>query len=271
MNFLQAIFLGLVQGLTEFIPVSSSGHLVLVQHFFDIDTGQDISFEIFLHLGTLFAVILYFRVLLWELIQSLFFWQPSIKNETHRQNRFLILYLGIATFATGVIYLGFKSYFEAAYQSPLLVSLFLIITGILIFGSDFFKNNALPATNMGVLRALIIGLAQGLAILPGISRSGSTLSASVFCNIKRKDAAHFSFLLSIPAILAANVKELKTILSLDTSLLPQYLAGFAVAFVSGYLVIAFLIRLIQGGKLKYFAIYLWIVGLASLSYLYFAR
>ncbi|MDD3536427.1 MAG: undecaprenyl-diphosphate phosphatase [Candidatus Cloacimonetes bacterium] len=271
MNFLQAIFLGLVQGLTEFIPVSSSGHLALVQHFFGIDTGQDLSFEIFLHLGTLLAVILYFRVLLWELIQSLFFWQPTIKNETHRHNRFSILYLVIATAATGILYLLFNRQFEAAYQNPVLVSIFLIITGTIILYSDFYKNNALPAANMGFMRALFIGLAQGLAILPGISRSGSTLSASIFCNIKRKDAAHFSFLLSIPAILAANVKEFKTILSLDTSLLPQYLAGFAVAFVSGYLVIAFLIRLIQGGKLKYFSIYLWVVGLASLSYLYFVR
>ena len=271
MNFLQAIFLGLVQGLTEFIPVSSSGHLTLVQHFFGIRTEQSDSFVIFLHLGTLLAVILYFRVLLWELIQSLFFWQPTIKNETHRQNRMVILYLMIATIVTSVLYLGFKKHFDAARDYPMLVSIFLILTGVVIFISDFYKNNALPAANMGFMRALFIGLAQGLAILPGISRSGSTLSASIFCNIKRKDAAHFSFLLSIPAILAANVKEFKAILSLDTSLLPQYLAGFAVAFVSGYLVIAFLIRIIQGGKLKYFSIYLWVVGLASLSYLYFVR
>jgi len=266
MNILQAIFLGIVQGLTEFIPVSSSGHLVLAQHFFGMEAGADISFEIFMHLGTLLAVLIFFRMQLWDLLKSLFCWSPKLGGEVHRKNRSIILYLVIATLATGLMYILFKDRFEMAYQNPLFVAFMLLITGIMIFSSDFVKNTAVPASNIGVIKSVIIGLVQGLAILPGISRSGSTITASLFCNVKRKDAAHFSFLLSILAILAANLKEFNVLMNLDTGVIPQYIAGFIASFISGYLVIAILIRLIQGGNLKYFAYYVWFVGLAAIGY-----
>ena len=107
MNILQAIVLGLIQGLTEFIPVSSSGHLVLAQHLFGIETGSDISFEVFMHLGTLLAVLIFFRKLIWELIASMFSWKASLDGETHRKNRALIMYLIISTLATGVFFVIF--------------------------------------------------------------------------------------------------------------------------------------------------------------------
>jgi undecaprenyl-diphosphatase len=267
MSILQALFLGIVQGLTEFIPVSSSGHLVLAQYFFSINSGDNITFEVFVHLGTLFAVLIFFRKQIWELIMALFCWSPKLGGEAHRKNRSLILYILIATAATGLFYLIFKDILEGAYGNPVLVSMMLVITGLIIFFSDYAHNTAIPATNMGFIKSILIGLAQGFAILPGISRSGSTIGASLFCGIKRKDAAHFSFLLSIPAILAANVKEFPQIVTLESAMLHVYLVGFAASFISGYLVIALLIRLIQAGNLKYFAFYLWFIAAFSITFL----
>ncbi|MDD3103049.1 MAG: undecaprenyl-diphosphate phosphatase [Candidatus Cloacimonetes bacterium] len=267
MSFLQAIILGIVQGLTEFIPVSSSGHLVLAQHYFGIESVDNITVEVFMHLGTLLAVLIFFHKQIWELILSLFYWKPNLKNEVHRQNRSVIVYLIIATLVTGVFYLIFKDMLKQAYQSPLLVSFMLIITGAMIFASDFVKNTSIPASGTGFLKSAFIGLAQGLAIMPGISRSGATITASLLCGIKRKDAAHFSFLLSIPAILAANLSEFSALISLDTRVLGIYLAGFISSFVAGYLVIAVLIRLIQAGSLKYFAYYVWLVAITSITFI----
>lgn len=266
MNILQAIVLGLIQGLTEFIPVSSSGHLVLAQHLFGIQAGNDISFEVFMHLGTLLAVLIFFRKLIWELIASMFSWKASLDGETHRINRALIMYLIISTLATGVFYIIFEDILKAAYQNSLLVAIMLVITGIIIFVSDYVKNASIPASNIGFIKSVIIGLAQGVAIIPGISRSGTTIATSLFCGIKRKDAAHFSFLLSIPAILAANVQEYSSFINLETSMLHLYISGFVASFISGYLVIAFLIRLIQAGSLKYFSFYLWFIASIAISY-----
>ncbi|MCB5268813.1 MAG: undecaprenyl-diphosphate phosphatase [Candidatus Cloacimonadaceae bacterium] len=267
MNLFQAIVLGIIQGLTEFIPVSSSGHLVLAQYFFGMESSQNITFEVFMHLGTLLAVLIYFRMLIWDLIKSLFCWGNNLGGEVHRKNRMMIIYLGLATLATGFVYILFKDAFESAYANPILVSIMLIFTGIMIFCSDYVSNTATPASNMGFIKSVIIGLAQGLAIFPGISRSGTTLSASLFCNIKRKDAAQFSFLLSIPAILAANVKEYSSLAALDSAILHLYIAGFLASFIAGYLVIAVLIRMIQAANLKYFAFYVWFIAAFSITYI----
>lgn len=271
MNYLQAIILGIVQGLTEFIPVSSSGHLVLVQQIFGFQISENLSFEIFLHLGTLFAVLIFFRQQIWELILSLFNWGKGKDAEKHQNNRKLILYLIIATFATGLIYLGLGDYFEAIEKVPLVVAIMLIITGIILYISDYVKASDIPAHKIGFFRSLLIGLAQGIAIIPGISRSGSTIGTSLFCKMDRKDAAHFSFLLSIPAILGANLVTIKEFSSLSTSVLPLYALGFLASLASGYLVISLLIGVIKKGKLKYFSYYLWLIGLISIAYFVFFR
>lgn len=264
MSFLSAILLGVLQGLTEFIPVSSSGHLVLIQHFFKTGESSSITFEVFLHLGTLLAVLVYFRKMLWEILSSLFNWKNTMNRETHRKNRNLISYLILSTLATGLLYYFFGDYMECAYTMPALVAGLLLATGAMVFLSDYFNNTSIPASNMGFLRALIIGLGQGIAILPGISRSGTTITFSLATGIKRQDAANYSFLLSIPAILAANLSELDVLMSLEMNQLHYYLAGFLVSFAVGYLVIAFLIRLITTNRLKIFGVYCWAVGLGSL-------
>lgn len=262
MSYLQSIILGLIQGLTEFLPVSSSGHLVLAQEFLQLESTQNITFEVFLHLGTLFAVLLYYRKMLWEMTVSMFtFKDPAPK---HRENRMLVFYLIIATLATGVIYLTLGRYFEALFQQPLIVACMLLVTGGLVFASDYMKEGKIRITSMGWTRAAFIGLMQGIAIIPGISRSGTTISASLFAGIKREDAASFSFLLSIIAIIAANLKEFKALQSLNTQLFFVYLVGMLCAFISGYLVISLMIRLIQKSKLKYFAYYCWAAGLLSI-------
>jgi undecaprenyl-diphosphatase len=263
MTFLQSIFLGIIQGLTEFIPVSSSGHLVLAQYFFGIGGTEDITFEVFVHLGTLFAVLIFFFRQIKDLTISLFSWKPNLDAERHRNNRSMILYLVVATLATGAVYMLFKDFFKEAYGRPLLVSIMLLITGAMIFISDFIKDTPVPASNIGVFKSILIGIAQAFAIIPGISRSGSTITASLFCKVKRRDAAQYSFLLSIPAILAANVSEFSALMALESSQLAVYIAGFLASFISGYLVIAVLIRLIQSSSLKYFAYYVW--ALAGVS------
>ncbi len=228
-----------------------------------VKESESIAFEVFLHLGTLVAVIVYFRITLWELFISLFHWRPTIENQPHRHNRLLIVYLGIATIATFVFYVIFKNPLKALYDNPLIVAGMLSLTGTIVYVSDYVKDRGIPAFSMGALRSIVIGLAQGIAIIPGISRSGTTIACSIFTGVKRKDAARFSFLLSIPAILAASVSELEAFSKLDNSMWVAYIAGFIAAFLSGYLVIAILIRMIQASKLKYFAYYCWTISLVS--------
>lgn len=264
MNILEAILLGIIQGLTEFLPVSSSGHLVLFQKFLGLAPSGNVAFEVFLHLGTLFAVLIYFRRMIFDLCVSLFRWKDSPQNQAYRYNRALIMYLMAATVGTGIIYLIFGSWFESFYTRPLIVSFMLLVTGAIVFASDYMKGGSLPAVSMGLARAFSIGLVQGLAIIPGISRSGSTIGASLFTGLRRKDAAQFSFLLSIPAILAANLKEFKALAALEAGMLVSYLTGFLFAFAVAWLVISLLLRMVQRGNLKYFAWYCWALGLLSI-------
>ncbi len=262
MNILQSLLLGIIQGLTEFLPISSSGHLVLGQHFLGINS-IDTSFEVFLHLGSLLAVILYFYKDIFELAQAFF----PIKNEKfpERQvnNRKIVFYLIISTVVTGVIGFLFKDFFEEMFSKPVIVAGLLSVTGLIIFLSDTIRFDHIHTADMGFWRAIVIGLSQSMAILPGISRSGSTIATSLFIGVKRSEAARFSFLLSIPAILGAAVLNLDAFLQLDQSMLMSYSIGGLGAFVSGYLVISMLLNLIRKRKLKYFAYYCWLISLVS--------
>ncbi len=263
MNFLNAILLGIIQGLTEFLPVSSSGHLVLAQHFFGIKETGDTVFEVFMHLGSLLAVLIFFRQKIWNLVVSLFSWKRTLRHETHRRNRNIILYLFLATLATGAIYLLFGGFFEGLYAKPLIVSLMLIVTGVIVFISDRLQSGSIPASDMGMPRSLFIGLLQGIAIIPGISRSGSTITGSLLVGVKRREAAEFSFLLSIPAILAANVTNLGAFKQLSLSEFSIYLGGFVASFIVSLLVIGFMMELIARARLRYFSWYCWAAGIIS--------
>jgi len=205
MELLKSILLGLIQGLTEFLPVSSSGHLVIFKHLFGFEMN-DISFEIFLHLGSLLAVLIYFRKDLLELIGSLL--HISKPNTKDKANLMYILYLLMATFVTTLIALTFKDTIESLFAKPIFSAFMLIGTGIIVFSSDFIKSGSINAQKMGIWKAVIIGLGQSFAMLPGISRSGSTIATALFVGVRREQVARFSFILSIPAILGAAVLKL---------------------------------------------------------------
>jgi undecaprenyl-diphosphatase len=271
MSFINAILLGILQGLTEFLPVSSSGHLVLAQHFLGVKESENILFEVFLHFGTLLAVIIFFRKRIWELILSLFGKKDYRTTNNAHNDRMIIIYLIIATAVTGVVYLCAGNPIESLYHKPLVVAFMLIITGIIVFASDYVKKGNISAAKMGFPRIIFIGLIQGIAIIPGLSRSGSTIAASIFSGIKREEAAEFSFLLSIPAILGANLISLDLFHTLNFNQLLVYLAGFFAAFVIGYLVIGFLLTLITKAKLKVFAYWCWGVALISIIFLLLER
>ena len=261
MELIKYIILGLVQGLTEFLPISSSGHLVLAQDLFGWSEQTDISFEIFVHLGSLCAVFIYFRNDILSLIKSLVFFRDS----QYLNERKLCLWICIATLVTGVIGFGFKSVIEGLFAYPLLVAIMLSVTGGIIYLSDKIKHSSVP---LNAKKSVFIGLGQAVAIIPGLSRSGTTITCGLLAGLDRKTAASFSFLLSIPAILGANLSELKSFTSLDSTQIYFYLAGFVSAFISGYLVISWLLKLIVRAKLRYFSFYCWAVSLFCIVFIY---
>ena len=265
MTAIKAIILGIVQGLTEFLPVSSSGHLVIFQKLLNFhDPG--VLFEIAVHLGTLVAVLIYFRKDIGEIIASLFVWKKDAPEHIKRAHH-LLLHLIIASIITAVIGFAFKEKLESLFENTLLVGFMLIITGGVLFASDKIKNT--QKKNMSVSSSLLVGLAQSIAILPGISRSGATITTGIFTGRTRDLATRFSFLLSIPAILGATLlkfKDLQSAVSNGSMGLNFFLGGIFAAVV-GYFAIAFLIRMIKKAKLFYFSIYCWIIGLITIFFI----
>ncbi len=255
MHYLKIAVLGIVQGLSEFLPISSSGHLVILKHFFGMESGN-ISLEVVLHLGSLLAVLLYFRHDLWRLGRD--FFQFKDKSSEVLLARKEVAFLLLATAVTGVLGIMFEDVLESIFSQPLLVCGMLLITGVVLIASDMVKNVHLEAGQMGCKRAIVLGVVQAMAIVPGISRSGSTVCASLFLGIKRAEAARFSFLLSIPAIAGAFILKLGEI-SASVELADCLLGAFF-AFISGYAVIALLLRMISRGRLKIFGGYCFLIS-----------
>jgi len=244
MSLIEAIFLGILQGLTEFLPVSSSGHLVLAQELLGINL-PGLSFELVVHVGTLVAVLIYFRGRFIDLAKSLF------DRERKREQR-LILWIIVGTIPAGLAGLFLKPYFEAAFDSPLLTSYMLIATGGILLAPKLSRSGQ---REVGFLSAVLIGLAQALAILPGISRSGSTISAGMLAKIDPEKAAEFSFFLAVPAIGGAVLLKLNEFSSLDSSLYVPYAAGFLGSMLAGLFAVYAVMALIKQGRFQYFAFY----------------
>lgn len=240
------IILGLIQGLTEFLPVSSSGHLVIFQSFLNVPFN--LAFDAVVHLATALAVIFYF----WRDIIGLF-----------TKNRKMLWLLLIATFMTGIIGIAFKDYFEALFTSVKAVGGFLILTGVVILLGEWIGKGRRKLEAMNIWDAVLIGLAQGAAIAPGLSRSGTTISASLARDLDRGLAARFSFLLSIPAILGAGLLQSKSIIKAGEIGIGfgPLLFGFAAAFISGLIAIKIFMGMIQRTSIRLFAYYCLIVGL----------
>ncbi len=245
MNIFQAVILGIVQGLAEFMPISSSGHLILFQKLFRI-TEPTMTFDIILHLATLIPLI----VVMWEQIFEL------IKKPFQKMT-FLII---VATIPAVVAALFFEDFIENMFMSGSFLPIGFIVTAVFMLYSDGVSTNEKNDKDITFVDALLIGCMQAIAIAPGISRSGSTIAGSLSCKLKRETAAKFSFLMSVPVIVGALVLQGKDIITGDVVAenvftLPT-LFGFVAAMLTGYISIRFMLKLIKEAKLKYFAYYL---------------
>lgn len=272
MNLWEAAFLGFVQGLTEFLPVSSSGHLALFQHLFGM-SEPNLFFDISVHIGTLFSVLLYFRRDLYnlvidvlagvvELLQGHRWSDITFKNP---QMKFFVLVF-IASIPTGLIGIYLKDFFEGLFSSLLAVGFGFWITTLFVWSTQWARNTDKKLDQMNAFQALTIGTFQGIAIAPGVSRAGSTIASALFCGIDRELAARFSFIMSIPAILAAMLFELKDMAKGGHPLPPMgpVILGTVIAGVVGYLAIRFLIRVLTHGHFHRFAYYTLFIGAVTL-------
>lgn len=265
LNIIEALILGVVQGLTEFLPVSSSGHLVLVPEFLGI-AAPPLSFSVLVHLATLVAVAGYFLPDLKNMVLSVIAPRRLHDMQAVKYWRRLLLWLVIGSVPAAIAGLLLGNFFERLFASTLAVGFFLILTSVLLFGADLaLARRTKSPTPLGKMRpvdALIVGCFQALAIAPGLSRSGATIAGGVFLGFDRHTAARFSFLLSIPVILGAFVTELKDIGSkfVTASGWAYGLGAFAAA-LSGVVAIHFLLRYLRERSLRIFGIYTAVLGL----------
>ena len=252
----QAAILGLVQGLTEFLPVSSSGHLVLGETLLGIRTG-DITFEVIVHFGTLLAVVTALRDRIRDLVVGCARRDPAAWRTA--------LALCVGTVPAGVVGLLFEDALEAAFSDPLAVSGCLIVTGLILWSTRFRRGHR---TDVGFLDALCIGAAQAVAVLPGISRSGATISAGVWRGVDGREAAAFSFLLSVPVILGATVLKVGEMAAHPPAweALMPLLIGALAAYASGVVAIRWLLSLLRRGRLDRFAYYCWTIGVLGVIF-----
>jgi len=272
MSYLSAAFLGLVQGVAEFLPISSSGHLSIFQNFLGLNTAEEghVFFDLLLHLATLIAVCIFYRRDIMDIInQSLTYIRtvghpvPGEKKKYPAVRLLLMMFFGTLPL---FLILPFKDKVEALYNNTMFIGFALLFCGTLLFVSDRLPRRSKNEKTMTVRDALIIGVFQAIATVPGISRSGSTITAGIATGLDRQFAVKFSFLLSIPAILGANILSIADAAEagIDTALVPMYLVGMLVAAVSGYLCLMLLRYISQKGRFGGFAFYCWVVGVASI-------
>lgn len=269
---IKSIILGLIQGLTEFLPISSSGHLVIFKSFLDMET-QGVIWEIALHFSTLLAIIAVFYKDIFLILKSVclsckkIFSGESIidifKNDPHTR---IFLLIVIGTIPTVIIAFSFRSAFESLFNKPGIAGYMLIVTGTILWFTKYNFRTSSNKKNFGIFDALIIGTVQGLAITPGISRSGTTIATATFRGVDRETAARFSFLLVIPVILGAMAMMAKDVITLKSEEISFLIIGSVVAAITGYISLRVLIRIVNNGKLHLFSYYCWPVGLFVILY-----
>lgn len=253
MGIWEGIFLGIVQGLTEFLPVSSSGHLVIFQGFLGVKQ-PGVFFEVMLHFGTLLSV-------LWVFGSDLVRVATHFTREKKERHFAVMLLLGIIP--TGVMGLLFKDVFMRFYESTLATGVLLLVTGCILYTLCCITPGKKHEGSMTAIDALVISVAQGLAILPGISRSGSTITSALWRGLDKETAVRFSFLVTIPVILGATVLELRD-MGGQAALTGGVIYGTIAAFIAGVFAIKVFIRLLQAGRFHYFAYYCWFAGTATI-------
>jgi len=271
-TLLQGAFLGLLQGLTEFLPVSSSGHLALFEILFGLKESN-LFFNIMVHLGTLAAVICFFWKDLWMLIRDTALGILSLVRgmswrevDTTYPSLKLAGLLIVATIPTGIMGIFFIDQFESMFGSLRAIGFAFLITSVLVWATQFFRKGQLEGRTVGPVKALCIGVLQGIAITPGISRSGSTISVAMMLGMGRQAAARFSFLLSIPAILGASLLELKdlNLEGVNSSAMLPPIVGAIIAAGAGYWAIKFLMGVLEHKHFHYFACYTLALGVLTL-------
>ena len=276
MGYFQAVILGLVQGLAEFLPISSSGHLALLQNIFGVESDQVLLFTVLLHVGTLVSVFVIYWKDIKELLVELCVTIRDLCTGKglqldQRPVRKLGIMIIVATIPTALIGLFFQDLFNQMYLSLPAIGAGFLITGFLMFAAERMGSASKDIKKMNFRNAIFIGLLQGIAIWPGISRSGSTLVGGLTTGLKREFAVKFAFLISIPSILGSVILEAPDAIreGIDPSFIGPVAAGVVVAAISGFIAIKTMIRIVSNKKLSYFSYYVWILGLCTIGYHFF--
>ncbi len=272
MFYLYTAFLGLVQGVAEFLPISSSGHLSLLQNFFGLKSVEETNLflDVLLHLGTLISVFIYYWRDILDMVQEFFRGCKALVHPIPGERRppaarRMVLLVIIGTLPLFVI-LPLKKYIDNLYTNTWVIAIALLATGCLLFFSDRLAQGKKTERSISIPSVILIGCAQAVATIPGLSRSGSTISAGMMLGCRRDFAVRFSFLLSIPAVLGANILTLADAIQagIDWKLMPAYLLGVVISAVAGYFAIRLVNMLADKGKFGKFAYYCWGVGILAL-------
>jgi len=278
MTLLEALLLGVVQGLTEFLPVSSSGHLVLGKKLLGVAAEMPVTFEVVVHMGTLLATLIVFWKVVKEILVSLgrIVTRRSNSRPPDDPSCWLAVLIVVATIPAGLVGAFFEDNIESMFSSTPTVAVALCVTGALLFatrsagGSPVVRNGPRQAradsiADVSLGQALAVGVAQAIAITPGISRSGSTIVTGLLCGIGPEAAATFSFLLSMPAIAGAIVLKARDISSAASAVgAAPLIAGFVSSLVVGYVALRLLLGFVRRGQLHWFAYYCWLIGLSAI-------
>jgi len=279
LDIIQAIILGIVQGLAEFLPVASAGQVILVTHILGVtfpSQSDALAFNTLLHLGTLTAIVGFFYKDLIKIIRAFIAslldifqkkFKEGLKEDVYKRLAWLML---MSTIPAAIVGGLFNKQFEILFGSVVAVGIFLIINGFILYSTDYAKKGEDRIKQLTFRNAFIIGVFESLALFPGISRSGTSISAGLFLGLERECAARYAFLIALPVIAAAVLFEIKNIGALSQNSPIAMVAAYLAVVIFGYLSIGLLIRLIKSTSLKIFAYYCWIVGALTLilSYTY---
>jgi undecaprenyl-diphosphatase len=263
MTIMTAILLGIIQGLTEFLPVSSSGHLVLAQSMIKDFSQPGMLFDVLLHGATLGAVFVYFRRRVFELLLSPLGLFSNDYKVIYFENKRFFWGIIIASIPTAIIGLTLEDKVEGIFGTPAMVGYFLILTSVLLLISDRFNGKSQISNGT----SFIIGIIQGLAVIPGISRAGSTTAVGLFLGIRREEIAEFTFLMSVPAILGAIILQSRHLTALPEGQLMVYGVGMLAAFLSGLIAIGLMVYFIKRASLKGFALYCLLAGITAIVWM----
>lgn len=286
MSIIQAIFLGIIQGITEFLPVSSSGHLAIFQNIFHMNTDGGMLFDIMLHVGTLMAILVVYRKDIWRMIQETicicidivqniktFYYNKKYdealryKRVIHNNYRKFVVLVIVSTIPTAVIGYAMKSIVNLASRTLIVPGVCLLLTGVLLLVADISEDGKKLPKDVSYMNGFFIGIAQGFSTLPGLSRSGTTIAACLMSGMDKRFAVKYSFIMSIPAVVGAAVLELKDIgrETITGALVGNCVAGALVAGLVGYVCIKTMLVVVRKKRFKGFAIYCFIVGVVSIA------